>query len=551
MADAKDVLFFSPFCVIVNERMSVRALCDTACRLGMDADTARTLALYEGVLAADPAAQPVLAWAQAVADELQTRTAAAAAALSSSSSSSGAAGAPDDGLWPRDDAAEIARIVAQTAEVDRRRHVVEALTARACGAAVPAEGLEAATNEDDDDDGGELATAAAECVAACELLQQVLRDVAATPAPAPAEDEDAAAALAEYLAAETAALDAARGALQRALDASAGTSSAAGALAEVERDAWLLQRAFTAGEVALLDAHVSRAEALSADPACPCPGAGDDDAGAAEAALQRLSEATLPRVLAAAQRAETLPLLLADSARRRAALAAQGRAVARAADVLAAACARVVLLAALCASDEHHARARAAVLAHAHTAAADAAAALAAPAAACAQVAGASDASAASFVRAAAALCTAAAHRTGTELAPTPAAAAASPTVDDVAAWLACLRRAEQSQSPLQPQSLAPLLRRAGVALPLVEGSSGGTSGNTSGGGDEGGTTGQLEALRAMARELAVQVHSLRAQVTGVLAREQHDAHYRTQRTLWECFLHEPDRLLALVPPPD
>ena len=538
--------------------MSVRALCDTACRLGMDADTARTLALYEGVLAADPAAHPVLAWAQAVADELQTRTAAAAAALSSSS---GAVGEPEDGLWPRDDAAEIARIVAQTAEVDRRRHVVEALTARACGAAVPAEGLEAAANEDDDDDDcGELATAAAECVAACELLQQVLRDVAATPAPAvEAEEEDAASALAEYLAAETAALDAARGALQRALDAgSASTSSAgAGALAEVERDAWLLQRAFTAGEVALLDAHVSRAEALSADPACPCPcpGAGAGDAGAAEAALQRLSEATLPRVLAAAQRAETLPLLLADSARRRAVLAAQGRAVARAVDVLAAACARVVLLAALCASDEQHTRARAAVLAHAHTAAADAAAALAAPAAACAQVAGASDASAASFVRAAAALCTAAAHRTGTVLAPTPAAAAASPTVDDVAAWLACLRRAEQSQSPLQPQSLAPLLRRAGVALPLVEGrssgSSGGTSGNTSGGGDEGGTTGQLEALRAMARELAVQVHSLRAQVTGVLAREQHDAHYRTQRTLWECFLHEPDKLLALVPPPD
>lgn len=527
--------------------MSVRALCDTACRLGMDADTARTLALYEGVLAADPAAQPVLAWAQAVADELQTRTAAAAAALSSSSSSSGAAGAPDDGLWPRDDAAEIARIVAQTAEVDRRRHVVEALTARACGAAVPTEGPEAVTNEDDDDDGGELATAAAECVAACELLQQVLRDVAATPAPAPAEDEDAAAALAEYLAAETAALDAARGALQRALDASAGTSSAAGALAEVERDAWLLQRAFTAGEVALLDAHVSRAEALSADPACPCPGAydGASDAGAAEAALQRLSEATLPRVLAAAQRAETLPLLLADSARRRAALAAQGRAVARAADVLAAAAARVVLLAALCASDEQHTRARAAVLAHAHTAAADAAAALAAPAAACAQVAGASDASAASFVRAAAALCTAAAHRTGTELAPSPSAAAA-PTLDDVAAWIACLRRAEQSQPP--QRSLAPLLRRAGVALPIVEGSA---SGNTGGGGDEGGTTGQLEALRAMARELAVQVHSLRAQVTGVLAREQHDAHYRTQRTLWECFLHEPDRLLALVPPPD
>lgn len=53
-----------------------------------------------------------------------------------------------------------------------------------------------------------------------------------------------------------------------------------------------------------------------------------------------------------------------------------------------------------------------------------------------------------------------------------------------------------------------------------------------------------------MAHELETQVHSLRAQVTGVLTREQHDARYRTQRTLWECFLHEPDKLLALVQPP-
>lgn len=521
--------------------MSVRALCDAACRLGMDAATARTLALYEGVLAADPAAQPVLAWAQAVADELQARTDAAtvAAAAVSSSDGAGGGGACDDGLWPHDDeSAAIARMVAQAAELDRRRQVVEALTER--GAAPVA-------IDNDNADGGVLTSAATDFVAACEVLQQVLRDVAAEDNAATAAETSAnppdndSSALAQYLEAERAALDTARDELQRACDTGTSTGSA---LSEVERDAWLLQRAFTAGEVALLDAHVSRAEAQAADPACACPAACPAAPEAtAEAALQRLSDATLPRVLAAAQRAETLPLLLADSARRRAVLAAQGRAVARAADALAAACARVVLLAALCESAEQHVRALAEVLERAGAAAEDAAESVAALGAECAQMAGApggeGDRSAvAAFVRAVAALCTGAAQRTGAVLEPAGPAEAAA--VDQVAAWLACLRRSRP------PAPLAPLLRRAGVALPLTE-----TSGSNSGSGKGEGTTTteQLEALLAMARELATQVHSLRAQVADVLAREQHDAHYRTQRTLWECFLHEPDKLLALVQP--
>ena len=534
--------------------MSVRALCDAACRLGMDAATARTLALYEGVLAADPAAQPVLAWAQAVADELQARTDAAAVAAAAVSSSDGAGGgaggggggACDDGLWPRDDeSAAIARMVAQAAELDRRRQVVEALTER--GAAPVA----IDNGSDNADDSGVLTSAATEFVAACEVLQQVLRDVAAEDNAATAAEtsanplDDDSSALAQYLEAERAALDSARDELQRACGTSTNTSTCTGsALSEVERDAWLLQRAFTAGEVALLDAHVSRAEAQAADPACACPAACPAAPEAtAEAALQRLSDATLPRVLAAAQRAETLPLLLADSARRRAVLAAQGRAVARAADALAAACARVVLLAALCESAEQHVRALAEVLERAGAAAEDAAESVAALGAECAQMAGApggeGDRSAvAAFVRAVAALCTGAAQRTGVVLEPAGPAEAAA--VDQVAAWLACLRRSRP------PAPLAPLLRRAGVALPLTE-----TSGSNSGSGNGEGTTTteQLEALLAMARELATQVHSLRAQVADVLAREQHDAHYRTQRTLWECFLHEPDKLLALVQP--
>ena len=525
--------------------MSVRALCDAACRLGMDAATARTLALYEGVLAADPAAQPVLAWAQAVADELQARTDAAtvaAAAVSSSDGGGGGGGACDDGLWPHDDeSAAIARMVAQAAELDRRRQVVEALTER--GAAPVAND----NGDDNDNDNGVLTSAATEFVAACEVLQQVLRDVAAEDNAAAAAETSAnpldndSSALAQYLEAERAALDTARDELQRACDTGTNTSTCTGsALSEVERDAWLLQRAFTAGEVALLDAHVSRAEAQAADPACACPAAPE---ATAEAALQRLSDATLPRVLAAAQRAETLPLLLADSARRRAVLAAQGRAVARAADALAAACARAVLLAALCESAEQHVRALAEVLERAGAAAEDAAESVAALGAECAQMAGApggeGDRSAvAAFVRAVAALCTGAAQRTGVVLEPAGPAEAAA--VDQVAAWLACLRRSRP------PAPLAPLLRRAGVALPLTE-----TSGSNSGSGNGEGTTTteQLEALLAMARELATQVHSLRAQVADVLAHEQHDAHYRTQRTLWECFLHEPDKLLALVQP--
>lgn len=529
--------------------MSVRALCDAACRLGMDAATARTLALYEGVLAADPAAQPVLAWAQAVADELQARTDAAAVAAAAVSSSEGG-GACDDGLWPRDDeSAAIARMVAQAAELDRRRQVVEALTERGAAPVAIDNG-----SDDDNDDGGVLTSAATEFVAACEVLQQVLRDVAAEDNAATAAETSAnpldndSSALAQYLEAERAALDTARDELQRACGTSTSTGTStggSGALSEVERDAWLLQRAFTAGEVALLDAHVSRAEAQAADPACACPAACPAAPEAtAEAALQRLSDATLPRVLAAAQRAETLPLLLADSARRRAVLAAQGRAVARAADALAAACARVVLLAALCESAEQHVRALAEVLERAGAAAEDAAESVAALGAECAQMAGApggeGDRSAvAAFVRAVAALCTGAAQRTGVVLEPAGPAEAAA--VDQVAAWLACLRRSRP------PAPLAPLLRRAGVALPLTE-----TSGSNSGSGNGEGTTTteQLEALLAMARELATQVHSLRAQVADVLAREQHDAHYRTQRTLWECFLHEPDKLLALVQPP-
>ena len=529
--------------------MSVRALCDSACRLGMDAGTARTLALYEGVLAADPDAQQVLSWAQAVADELQARTEAVSAAASAAAPSD----TLDDGLWPHndgDDAAEIARVMAQVAELDRRRQVVEALTDRARPASFSV--LKEEGDEEERNEESELVTAADEFVASCELLQQVLRDVAVE-APREEAREDPSALLAEYLSAETAALDATRRHLSHALESGNGNSERGDALTEVERDAWLLQRAFTAGEVALLDAHVSHAEALSAaedtNSSAAVGTVDETEVARAEAALQRLSEVMLPRALATAQRAETLPLLLADGTRRHRALAAQHRAAKRAADALSTACARVTLLAALCESGAQHARGLAEGLEHAGVAAAEAADSLGTLRDECAQMVSPecsnSDSGTTAFLRAAAALCVAAAHRTGTVLEPAPEPRG-EPTVEQVAAWLACLRRQCGEVSPVVP--LAPVLRRAGVELPLTTaGKTASGRGNTN---SSGGTTEQLEALLAMAHELETQVHSLRAQVTGVLTREQHDARYRTQRTLWECFLHEPDKLLALVQPP-
>ena len=104
--------------------MSVRALCDAACKLGMDPGLGHTLALYDGVLAADADALQVVAWAQAVAEELQgdaeAEERAAAAAGRDERSEIG-----EERLWKVDEREEMSRVMEEVARVDERRRTLE------------------------------------------------------------------------------------------------------------------------------------------------------------------------------------------------------------------------------------------------------------------------------------------------------------------------------------------------------------------------------------------------------------------------------------------
>ena len=107
--------------------MSVRSLCDAACRLGMDPKTCNALALYEGVLAADADALQVIAWAQAVADELQSDADAEerASVFAEMHESNFDADDSDRKLWNHDNNAEIERVMTNVAQTDERRRTLE------------------------------------------------------------------------------------------------------------------------------------------------------------------------------------------------------------------------------------------------------------------------------------------------------------------------------------------------------------------------------------------------------------------------------------------
>ena len=130
---------FLVLCEGAKARMSVRALCEAACELGLDAGTAKTLALYEGVLAADADAQKVLAWALALANELRAnrrrerehlgRTAADSDGERGVGEAARRQGREDEALWGVDEEQSAARALAAAQARVRRREAAEELLA--------------------------------------------------------------------------------------------------------------------------------------------------------------------------------------------------------------------------------------------------------------------------------------------------------------------------------------------------------------------------------------------------------------------------------------